>query len=1710
MKRYMQLLLLLTCICLTTEGIMAQTYWNGTVVKDWTGTGTESDPFLISTPEQLAGLADTVNSGDPFVGKYIRLSSDIWLTDTTIVKDLRPEWDPIGHHVMHDIGEKMDSASFSGHFDGAGHTIHFLYTGSVDGFSGWDDLDDPTFSGTVDGSTWYKALFGFVNEEATIRNLHLKETAITGSADVAGLVLYNRGTIEDCSMEGLVFGGGDVGSFGGGLVYENHGTIARCTVHGKSQAARNVGMIAGYNAESGVIRDCYTRGYLRATQYNAGGVVGSNFGLVENCGADVQTSKSAYNYGSGPDCGGFVGRNEGTIRNCYSLGEVSAAVDHGGGGFVGTNTGRIESCYATGDCYGGYGRATGAFVGTNGYYEFYNGWSNCTPGIIINCFATGRNYYDGAIYGYGFCESQVSGSNSLLVNCYYITNYGIDTSNDNAYVGGSELRDSSMLQTQAFVDTLNMVAAWAGTSAWQYNPGGYPIPTGQVAANITDYCGGGNGSETNPFRIGTKEHLVNFAAVVNKGYDFREQHILQTADINLNRPMGEWGEEMPTTWRPVGDIAHGYQHDFRGNYNGGFYEVRNLYLNNFNEGQGFFGCLNHGAVVRNLGITDVWMKAKGSIGIVAGFSSRYAENVIISQCWTSGQAEGEWAAGGILGNIALDGKTDILNCRSMANITAVQYAAAVVSDQNYVGGESFSNDTVGNFLFTGTLVTKSNPNRGRIVPMSGYECHFNGYYDNDVLPIYTADQEKERHDACAATTAYLQGMEVVNIYNAWVDKYNLTHTFQLDYWQQNVGRYPSVSPAFVPPHTVRLVSNGGGVYADIHALDSSLVPMPKIPVKEGRIFGGWYSDAACTQLFVFDTARVVSDTTLYAKWVEPINYDISIFQNPFATSYTIRTVGQLYGFAVAVNGLEGVIDPMTFEGKTVRLANDIVVNDPACWAEWGNNAMAVPFTPVGHYGAQFLGTFDGQGYTITGLYINGLQQTGLFGYIGVGGIVKNTHIKRSVLQVVDNPGNYHGLLAGVCRGTVEHCTVQGKVTGSIYKGIGATDVGGLIGNVGGYYAGESGGKVTCCSADVEVSGQYTVGGLIGSYNSKDTILYCYTKGKVSGSTAGGISGVGTKMANCYSMADVNVYKGSSGNTAGGLMNGSAAVKNSYYAGTVRIGDVTTDGVTSSSSNELVSVYYLSHNAPRSNGKYGTSLLDMQMHTKQSFEGFDFDNVWGRKDTINGGYPYLRWEYEEYIPDDPDAEYVPVESVTLDITQKEMLRGTSFQLKATVLPENASVKEITWAVSNIQNLSVDENGVVTALENTSSASLTATVTVHTVDGNKTATCKVTTINPYIDFGGLYYYQPANKEIQMQCSVYPDSLTAPLVYSSQYDSVATVDGNGLIHTLSEGKTYIYVSTIDGRVSGSKQLTIYEKHITSVSLLPNYHNDQIGIGETWQMRLSYSPSDATNTKMYWSSSNPDIIAVDGNGNITGLAIGTSTITVRSDDGGHIASQEITVILAPVTGVRITSYPSSLRVGETYQLEATIEPSSATDKRVSWKSSNENVLRVDETGMLTALAESSRVTVTVTTVEGGYTDYVRIRVSGYTDIPTLTTFAIEPDAVTLEAGDMFQLSTLIEPLEAEAYTKVVWESGNTDVAIVENGLLTALKDGITNVTAVASCGIVSQIASCKVTVTSLPTAVELPDNIGSVDVQKILKDGTVFILRNGKLYTITGIEVK
>ena len=173
------------------------------------------------------------------------------------------------------------------------------------------------------------------------------------------------------------------------------------------------------------------------------------------------------------------------------------------------------------------------------------------------------------------------------------------------------------------------------------------------------------------------------------------------------------------------------------------------------------------------------------------------------------------------------------------------------------------------------------------------------------------------------------------------------------------------------------------------------------------------------------------------------------------------------------------------------------------------------------------------------------------------------------------------------------------------------------------------------------------------------------------------------------------------------------------------------------------------------------------------------------------------------------------------------------------------------------------------------------------------------------------------------------------------------------------------IERRIYGDKDINVRDIELDDSFLT-------INMGETHQLHATILPEDATNKNIIWSSSNDELCTVDDNGLVTPIHGGLVSICATTEDGGYKAYCRFKIIV-PVTGVTIGNHPSSINVGETYQLEATILPEDATNKNVIWESSNSEVLNVSYNGFITCLSEGS-ATITVTTVDGDFTDSVNI----------------------------------------------------------------------------------------------------------------------------------------
>ena len=158
-----------------------------------------------------------------------------------------------------------------------------------------------------------------------------------------------------------------------------------------------------------------------------------------------------------------------------------------------------------------------------------------------------------------------------------------------------------------------------------------------------------------------------------------------------------------------------------------------------------------------------------------------------------------------------------------------------------------------------------------------------------------------------------------------------------------------------------------------------------------------------------------------------------------------------------------------------------------------------------------------------------------------------------------------------------------------------------------------------------------------------------------------------------------------------------------------------------------------------------------------------------------------------------------------------------------------------------------------------------------------------------------------------------------------------------------------------------------VTSVSL--NRSTLSLNIGATNTLTATVTPSNATNKAVSWSSSDPSVATVNSSGVVTGVNAGTTTIKVTTSDGGYIATCQVTVLATtiPVTGVLLDKSVMQVATGLTSRLAATVTPSNATNKGVTWRSSNSGIATVDSSGVVTGISQGSCV-ITARTDDGGY----------------------------------------------------------------------------------------------------------------------------------------------
>ncbi|MDE6795039.1 MAG: Ig-like domain-containing protein, partial [Muribaculaceae bacterium] len=319
----------------------------------------------------------------------------------------------------------------------------------------------------------------------------------------------------------------------------------------------------------------------------------------------------------------------------------------------------------------------------------------------------------------------------------------------------------------------------------------------------------------------------------------------------------------------------------------------------------------------------------------------------------------------------------------------------------------------------------------------------------------------------------------------------------------------------------------------------------------------------------------------------------------------------------------------------------------------------------------------------------------------------------------------------------------------------------------------------------------------------------------------------------------------------------------------------------------------------------------------------------------------------------------VENVFLNKEEVTLKVSESVQLDATIISANTTDSTISWTSSDPEVATVDENGLVTAL-----SVGTATITATTANGAK-AEC-VVTVEPIpvesVELDATEATLRVNETVQLLATLLPENATdKSLTWTSSNPEVATVDENGLVTALSVGTATITATNADG-VSADCVVTVEPIPVESVEL--DTTETTVRVNETVQLLATILPENATDKSLTWTSSNPEVATVDENGLVTALSVGTATITATNADG--VSAECVVTVEAPLaTSIALDLTEINAVEGSEIQLTATVLPELASEQELIWSTTNENVATVTETGLVTIVAEGN-AEIIVTTTDG------------------------------------------------------------------------------------------------------------------------------------------------
>ena len=299
---------------------------------------------------------------------------------------------------------------------------------------------------------------------------------------------------------------------------------------------------------------------------------------------------------------------------------------------------------------------------------------------------------------------------------------------------------------------------------------------------------------------------------------------------------------------------------------------------------------------------------------------------------------------------------------------------------------------------------------------------------------------------------------------------------------------------------------------------------------------------------------------------------------------------------------------------------------------------------------------------------------------------------------------------------------------------------------------------------------------------------------------------------------------------------------------------------------------------------------------------------------------------------------------------------------------------------------------------------------------------------------------------------------ITWTSSDTKVATVDSNGIVKGVKNGKDVIITATTENGKSATCKVTVQTTPI-SVTLNKTNVTLDLSTNKTVQLTATVNPSTANvQNVITWRSNDTSTATVSQSGLVTGVKNGSTTVTAKTTNG-KIVTCAVTVQTTP-TSVTLnqTNVTLDLSTNKTVQLTATVNPNTANVKTgVTWKSKDTSIATVSQSGVVTGVRNGS-ATITATTGNG------KSASCSVTIITSVTSISVSPTSKTLKTGETVQLTAIKNP--STTTEGIVWTTSNSSVATVSNGLVTAKGSGTATITVKSSTS--GKSATCTITVSN------------------------------------------